>query len=258
MRVLPHALFAIAVLCAAPALVAELVWSPTAPKLEAEADAREVRGRIQISNTYDSPLAITAVRASCGCTSVQLPSLPDRPLILAPNEAVEVALTVDLTHKAGAFAKSLFFETDRGLVEIRIEVSRKPGPTDAHDEIRARNMQLAQADRQAVFKGDCARCHSPAPTVTEGRLLYGQACGICHESPNRAASVPLLRTVLTQERGYWEPWIRDGKQGTMMPAFAKASGGPLSDEQIEALLRFLTGRERAAAGLVNPSSRHDP
>ena len=38
---------------------------------------------------------------------------------------------------------------------------------------------------------------------------------------------------------YWKVWITHGKPGTLMPGFAKAYGGPLSDEQIDSLSKFM-------------------
>ena len=38
---------------------------------------------------------------------------------------------------------------------------------------------------------------------------------------------------------HWRKWIRSGRVGSMMPAFAKAEGGPLTDEQVDSLVKFL-------------------
>ena len=41
------------------------------------------------------------------------------------------------------------------------------------------------------------------------------------------------------DRDYWKKWVTSGKVGSLMPAFAKAEGGPLTDEQIDSLANFL-------------------
>jgi hypothetical protein len=38
---------------------------------------------------------------------------------------------------------------------------------------------------------------------------------------------------------HWRGWITYGRVGSLMPAFAKAEGGPLTDQQIASLVDFL-------------------
>jgi mono/diheme cytochrome c family protein len=107
-------------------------------------------------------------------------------------------------------------------------------------DARARNQMMAQADRQLVFRGECANCHKPAPSVM-GEQLFTSTCGICHESDHRATTVPDLHALKqTPNDAYWEAWIRYGKTGTMMPAFAMEHGGPLTDPQINSLVAYLS------------------
>ena len=105
---------------------------------------------------------------------------------------------------------------------------------------RGKNIQLAQADRQAVFKGDCAACHSDYAEAQFGHDLYLGACAICHDAEQRASMVPDLREAGVQrDAAHWRQHITDGIDGTLMPAFAIEKGGILSDEQIESLVKFL-------------------
>ena len=102
-------------------------------------------------------------------------------------------------------------------------------------------MQLAMADRQAVFKNDCASCHVAPAVGKKGEQLFAAACSICHEAPHRATMVPDLHALkFTPTKDYWHNWISNGKPGSLMPAFAQAQGGPLTDEQIESLAEYLT------------------
>ena len=39
---------------------------------------------------------------------------------------------------------------------------------------------------------------------------------------------------------YWKTWIASGRVGSMMPAFSQKEGGPLSNEQIELLVTYLS------------------
>src|SRR5206468_12535259 len=98
----------------------------------------------------------------------------------------------------------------------------------------------ALADRQTVFKGDCASCHAEKGKGKMGQELYAASCGICHDSAQRATMVPDLRVPRgSRDLSFWQKWIMEGKPGTMMPAFAQLHGGPLTQDQIDSLTVYL-------------------
>ena len=52
--------------------------------------------------------------------------------------------------------------------------------------------------------------------------------------------VPDLRKLKKEtDAEYWEKWIREGRQGSLMPGFDRKRGGPLKDEQVLSLVKFL-------------------
>jgi mono/diheme cytochrome c family protein len=118
-------------------------------------------------------------------------------------------------------------------------------------------MIKAVADAQTIFKGDCARCHVDKGRDALGQELYAADCGICHESSHRAKFVPDLHA-LKQETDfdYWKTIITMGKTHTMMPAFAAAQGGPLTEAQIVSLATYLnhTISHNFAAAASNTAS----
>ena len=102
------------------------------------------------------------------------------------------------------------------------------------------DVATAKADRQAVFRGDCATCHVKPGEGKYGKPLYDAVCGICHEARERASAVPDLHQLKTPTNpDFWKTWIAHGKAGSLMPAFAAADGGPLSNMQIASLIRYL-------------------
>lgn len=102
------------------------------------------------------------------------------------------------------------------------------------------NIQNALADRQAVFKGDCATCHVQQGLGKLDADLYMASCGICHEAEHRAAMVPDLKVPRSpRDLAFWQKWIAEGKPGTLMPAFAAVHGGPLTQEQADSLTVYL-------------------
>jgi mono/diheme cytochrome c family protein len=170
--------------------------------------------------------------------------LPALPWKLEPGASGSFHVTTDLAGKFGTFQKSVFMDTTEGpkLVYVKITMPTGTGPTAtmAGVDARTRNMQIAHADPQAIFRGECANCHSKPTLGKKGEELFTAACAICHESEQRAVLVPDLHALKqTPTEAYWDAWIRSGKVGTMMPAFALEKQGPLTNEQIESLVAYL-------------------
>jgi mono/diheme cytochrome c family protein len=111
-----------------------------------------------------------------------------------------------------------------------------------------------------------AGCAKPGDSRTEGRpvrsdrvldfaTLYGQNCAGCHGLDGQYGPAPPLNdplflaivpdTVLSMIVG-------EGRPGTPMPAFSRASGGPLTDEQVKALAGGIKSRWTAEPPAVPP------
>jgi mono/diheme cytochrome c family protein len=201
----------------------------------------EAKFRFAVTNISGEDVTVLTVHTSCGCTAAQLPSSP---WILKPGEGGEVAATMNLAGKFGTVTKTVTVVSSAGSTPLLVKAVL---PKDAYEQMqrmseRSRNMQVAAADRQAVFRGDCARCHVETSIGKTGKDLFTSACAICHESEHRATMVPGLRgRPGTFHRDYWSQWIRQGKEGTLMPAFEHSKGGPLTEEQIESLADYLAG-----------------
>jgi mono/diheme cytochrome c family protein len=84
---------------------------------------------------------------------------------------------------------------------------------------------------------------------------------VCHEAEHRASMVPNLHEA-KQERNadYWRNWIRDGKAGSLMPAFAQTQNGPLLDEQINSLVEYLLHAmpTKPASAVAAPAAKASP
>ena len=137
--------------------------------------------------------------------------------------------------------KNITITTDKGMKSVMMRIDFLPAVViKMTDEQKAAGIAASKTDRQAVFKNDCATCHTKNISGRYGQELYKNACAICHEAENRATIVPDLGklTVPTNE-DFWRTWITYGKPGSVMPAFAKSQGGPLDDLQIASLAQFL-------------------
>jgi cytochrome c553 len=188
--------------------------------------------------TKPAPVAILDVHPSCGCTTAQLPPLP---WIIAPGTNGQFGLTVNLAGRTGMQIKTVNVKTDKGFKQLILKINILPPviPTQS-DADRAGALEMAKADRQTVFRGDCTACHVKPGEGKYGKQLYDAVCAICHESKTRASMVPDLHDIKTPTNvDFWQTWIAHGKAGSLMPAFSTADGGPLSDMQIASLAQYL-------------------
>jgi cytochrome c553 len=191
-----------------------------------------------ITNFTPVSVTILGAHASCGCTQ---PELPPTPWTIPPGGNGEFSATVNLEGKSGTMIKWVTVSTDKGSKNLYFRITILPlvipNLTDAE---RARGVETAKADRQAVFKADCATCHARHTEGKYGKPLYDSVCAICHEAEHRAAMVPDLHNLKTPTNDeFWRTWTAHGKAGTLMPAFSTAEGGPLNDMQIATVAAYL-------------------
>jgi mono/diheme cytochrome c family protein len=212
-------------------------WDAVNKEYTAKAGELTAQFIFNLTNTSPHDVTINWVRPSCGCTAAKLPPTP---WTLAPGASGQMEFNIDLRGKYGVLSKYVNVDTTVGAKLLGLKVSI-PGAAAPGLDMRTRNMQLAFADRQLVFRNDCAKCHVIPAIGKKGEDLFQTACGICHEAPHRATMVPDLHNLNTPPtKEYWEHWVRNGRPGSLMPAFAQTQGGPLSDEQIQSLVTYLT------------------
>jgi mono/diheme cytochrome c family protein len=227
-----------------------LQWDATSKKYDAKPEDSSAPFTFNVTNVSQSEVSITSLRTTCGCTVAQLPPLPAQPYKLAPGSNVAISVNMDLRGKMGAVSKTVHVDSTAGTQPLTVLVTIPPpaataANSDPHSAPnamgnRARNIQNALADRQAIFKGDCASCHVQKGVGKFGQELYAASCGICHDAEHRAAMVPDLKVPRSErDLAFWQKWIMEGKPGTLMPAFAQAHGGPLTQEQIDSLTTYL-------------------
>ena len=84
----------------------------------------------------------------------------------------------------------------------------------------------------------------PADQVLSFSILYGQNCAGCHGASGKLGPAPplndeLFRAIVPQAEV--EDVVTNGRHKSLMPAFAKASGGTLTPTQIQVLVHEIKG-----------------
>ena len=235
---------------AAPAAVPD----PNALKFDAESKTYNAKQgesgasfTFTVTNVSAREVVINRLSTSCGCTVAQLPTTPYK---LVPGSNVSISASMDLRGKFGTVTKTISVDSSAGFKSLTVSanipqaapVANNPHTPGAQNSMgdRAKNIQNALADRQAIFKGDCRSCHVDKGVGKMGHELYAASCGICHDAEHRAAMVPDLKVPRSErDLAFWQKWIMEGKPGTLMPGFAQIHGGPLTQEQIDSLTVYL-------------------
>jgi mono/diheme cytochrome c family protein len=209
-----------------------LEWDALEKSVTPPVGVSETVFEFKATNRGEQTVEVIEARPSCGCTTVDLPEAPWR---LGAGASGTLRAKVDFRGKHGVFRKAVQVHTSAGSQTLMLTVNIP----EAGEAERRRNQELAAANRQAVFREDCARCHAAPAAGKRGQELFFAVCAVCHLAPLRASMVPdLAEAKERRDAGYWRKWIGEGKDGTLMPAFAEAKGGPLTGEQIESLVAF--------------------
>ena len=109
-------------------------------------------------------------------------------------------------------------------------------------QVRRHTLVLA-----ALLLGSCARKPPPAanPIVEKGKQLYATYCATCHGVSGNgyvADNAPSLRTepfLATASDLFLQAAIARGRPGTAMAAYGQALGGPLSPQDVNAIVAML-------------------
>src|SRR3954471_5394410 len=96
-----------------------------------------------------------------------------------------------------------------------------------------------------VTTSACKKAAPPPPKLTQGAELYGRMCAVCHGANGegyKADQAPRLAQPDFQASvsdSFLREAINNGRQGTVMSAWAKEHGGPLSAADVTELIKFL-------------------
>lgn len=235
-----------------PTTTHPLVWDSMEKSMPASAADNKVEFSFWVTNSSKLDVIINTVTVGCGCTTTKLPPMPWK---LAPGTNGEIKASIDLKGKSGNISKTLTVMSTAGHQVLTMKVNIGKDPVAAMAERQA-NMERAKADHQAVFKGDCMKCHFTPAAGKMGEPLFAAVCAVCHApedwavargepptSHHRADFVPDLAKLDHElSRKSLKITIANGtgRSGALMPAFSQRNGGPLTDEQIESLVEYIS------------------
>ncbi len=237
-----------------PAPAHPLAWDALKKNQVAQPGDTVAHFEFNVTNTAEHTVTITEITASCGCTTADTPPLP---WMVIPGGRGLMKVSVDLAEKFGEITKTIHIASSDGPQELQVQVN-VPLPQPPIEE-RKRVERVMLADRQAIFRrDDCVVCHAQPAAFKQGEALYKAACAICHEAEHRASMVPDLAGFReSHDIAWWRNSVAEGRERTLMPAFAQERGGPLNREQIDSLVSYLVAafpKKTISAG-VKPSAQ---
>ena len=219
-----------------------LAWDAVHKEIVCKPGAKSAQFAFSVTNVSPKDVIILRTPTTCGCTVAKL---PEEPWVLPPGGSGQIKVTVDLTDKMGTVKKGVFVIISNAPTEmLSVQAAMCviiPPPTGMSTQDRARNIQLAKANARAIFQGSCADCHVVPSQGRMGGDLYITMCAICHDAGERQASaVPNLRHLKKPvDFNFWKNTIANGVTNSLMPGFAKANGGPLTEAEIQSLAEYL-------------------
>ncbi|MDQ6965228.1 MAG: c-type cytochrome [Mariprofundales bacterium] len=198
-----------------------LVIDPAELDLGDSDGSSSLRASLLIRNVSDQPVVIAKLSSSCGCTELRADSMA-----LPAGGFTQLHVTIDPFGKDGDIVKRVTVSDPLGgesHATIRFHVSASP--------------HAGVEQGRSLFDGSCAACHSmPAEGVHDGAEIYRAVCAMCHGSGGGGGYAPKLRGL---DSATLKSIITHGAGKASMPPFAQQYGGPLSREQIRALVAWL-------------------
>ena len=105
----------------------------------------------------------------------------------------------------------------------------------------------------------CRKPPAPPVQLSPGAELYGRMCAVCHGDKGqgyKADQAPRLAQPDFQASvtdAALRDAIKNGRTGTTMSAWSKERGGPLTAQDVEAVIQFLRGFRTTAAVALDES-----
>lgn len=184
-------------------------------------EGEEAKATLFIRNNSSEAVTIVDVQTSCGCTVAEPASS-----VVLPGGFTTLEVRTDTTMKQGDVKKWVQVTDSAGHVArstLTLKVTENP--------------HLAR-EGKGLFDGKCRSCHyDPVQGKTDGKAIYEAACIMCHGEKGHGAYAPALHAI--DDEMALNQIIANGSGSPQMPGFAREHGGPLTQEQIRILSKWL-------------------
>jgi len=173
------------------------------------------------SNTGDEDLVIEKTAATSGSTKAEASAYR-----LKPGEKGTIRVSVDMRGKKGIFVKTVDVSSNDPItpvttLSVRIAVKDR--------------VHMSQYEANAIFGESCRECHVDQGKGKRGWDLFKADCFMCHNAGKSTS----LSTMSKRPSKDLLKAINDGIEGTLMPGFARKSGGPLDDPEVASLMELI-------------------
>lgn len=194
-------------------------------------EGAEVPTFFTLTNTGNEPLKIHEATSTCGCT---VPDLKQQEL--KPGESTKLDIIVDTTMKQGNVTKTVEVSSNDPEAPV-VSLPIKMNIANRHDG-------LTDDGRVKIFTDEkCNSCHVLRGVGLAGKDLFEADCAMCHGEDAKGAVGGALIFGNYNDPKY-EKHIRDvisygSKTHRSMPGFLDKAGGPLVQEQVDSLIKYL-------------------
>ncbi|HEY0550197.1 MAG TPA: DUF1573 domain-containing protein [Verrucomicrobiae bacterium] len=97
-----------------------LKWDADSKEYAAKLGEESAPFTFCVTNVSSADVSIDALRASCGCTAAQLPTIPYK---LASGSNVTIKVAMDLRGKQGSITKTVFVESSAGTKPLLVRAN---------------------------------------------------------------------------------------------------------------------------------------
>jgi len=188
-------------------------------------EGKTVRASFIIRNNTNQTIELTDIQASCGCTV----AAPDS-YVIAPGTFTRLQVSVDTTAKQQHIKKTVYIRDSLGhqaVAKLTFNVVANP--------------HASPGKPKGIFDGECASCHfEPLLGVRAPAKLFAVGCAMCHGKDGTGGYAPALKHYPSLQA--LKHIIRQGVGKPQMPGFSQENGGPLTEEQIDSLARWLAAK----------------
>ena len=104
----------------APAPDSVLKWDADSKEYAVKLGEESAPFTFCVTNVSSAEVSIVALRASCGCTAAQLPTIP---YTLAPGSNVTINVAMDLRGKSGRITKTVYVESSASTKPLLVHAN---------------------------------------------------------------------------------------------------------------------------------------